>query len=70
MIFNLLQMTMLDFLVKLQLGNIAYAEANNIIDGTKSFPEFRQYMIEEFGLDEEADTETYKTISYNEYLNK
>jgi len=49
------------------MGNIAYAQANNIIDGTKSFPEFRQYMIEEFGLDEEAETETYKTISYNEY---
>ena len=49
------------------IGNIAYAVANNIIDGTKSFPEFRQYMIEEFGLDEEAETETYKTISYNEY---
>ena len=49
------------------IGNIAYAETNNIIDGTKSFPEFRQYMIEEFGLDEEAKTETYKTISYNEY---
>ena len=50
------------------MGNIAYAEANNIIDGTKSFPEFRQYMIEEFGLDEGADSETYKTISYNEYF--
>ncbi len=49
------------------VGNIAYAEANNIIDGTKSFPEFRQYMIEEFGLDEEAETETYKTISYKDY---
>ncbi|MDB3950493.1 signal peptide peptidase SppA [Gammaproteobacteria bacterium] len=49
------------------IGNIAYAQANNIIDGTKSFPEFRQYMIEEFGLDEEAETKTYKTISYNEY---
>ena len=49
------------------MGNIAYAQANNIIDGTKSFPEFRQYMIEEFGLDEEAETETYKTISYDEY---
>ena len=49
------------------MGNIAYAQENNIIDGTKSFPEFRQYMIEEFGLDEEAETETYKTISYNEY---
>jgi protease-4 len=49
------------------IGNIAYAKANNIIDGTKSFPEFRQYMIEEFGLDEEAETQTYKTISYYEY---
>ena len=49
------------------IGNIAYAKANNIIDGTKSFPEFRQYMIEEFGLDEEAETETYKNISYKEY---
>ena len=49
------------------IGNIAYAKANNIIDGTKSFPEFRQYMIEEFGPDEEAETETYKMISYSEY---
>jgi protease-4 len=49
------------------IGNIAYAQANNLIDGTKSFPEFRQYMIEEFGLDEEAETQTYKTISYGEY---
>ncbi|MDB9855123.1 signal peptide peptidase SppA [Gammaproteobacteria bacterium] len=52
------------------IGNIAYAKANNIIDGTKSFPEFRQYMIEEFGLDEEAKTKTYKTISYNEYADQ
>ena len=49
------------------IGNIAYAQANNLIDGAKSFPEFRQYMIEEFGEDEEAETETYKTISYAEY---
>jgi protease-4 len=52
------------------IGNIAYAEANNIIDGTKSFPEFRQYMIENFGLDQDAETETYKTISYEEYTNQ
>ena len=52
------------------IGNIAYAKANNIIDGTKSFPEFRQYMIKEFGFDEEAETETYKTISYNEYADQ
>ena len=50
------------------VGNIAHAKANNIIDGTKSFPEFRQYMIDEFGLDDDAQTETYKTISYKEYL--
>ena len=56
------------FFGEAEIGNIAYAEANNIIDGTKSFPEFRQYMIEEFGLDEEAETETYKTISYNDYI--
>ena len=52
------------------IANIAYAEANNLIDGTKSFPEFRQYMIEEFGLDEEAKTDTYKTISYNQYADQ
>ena len=52
------------------MRNIAYAEANNIIDGSKSFPEFRQYMIEEFGLDEEAKTDTYKTMSYKEYINQ
>ncbi|MDC6460955.1 signal peptide peptidase SppA [Gammaproteobacteria bacterium] len=52
------------------IANIAYAEANNLIDGTKSFPEFRQYMIEEFGLDEEAKTDTYKMISYNEYADQ
>ena len=55
------------FFGEAEIGNIAYAEANNIIDGTKSFPEFRQYMIQEFGLDEEAETETHKTISYIDY---
>ena len=55
------------FFGEAEIGNIAYAEANNIIDGTKSFPEFRQYMIQEFGLDEEAETATHKTISYKEY---
>ena len=58
------------FFGEAEIGNIAYAEANNIIDGSKSFPEFRQYMIEEFGLDEEAKTDTYKTMSYKEYANQ
>ena len=49
------------------IGNIAYAKENNIIDGTKSFPEFRRYMIENFGRDEKAKSETYKTISFKEY---
>tara|TARA_B100000989_G_scaffold179423_1_gene134800 strand:+ start:1880 stop:3709 length:1830 start_codon:yes stop_codon:yes gene_type:complete len=55
------------FFGEAEIGNIAYAKTKNIIDGIKSFPEFRQYMIEEFGLDEDAETETYKTISYNDY---
>ena len=55
------------FLGEATISNIAYAMENNIINGTKSFPEFRQYMIEEFGLDDEAETETYKTISFKEY---
>jgi len=52
------------------IGNIAYAKSNNLIDGTKSFPEFRQYMIDNFGLDKDADTETYKTISYQAYADQ
>ena len=55
------------FFSEAEIGNIAYAKNNNIIDGTKSFPEFRQYMIQEFGLDEEAGTVTHKTISYIDY---
>ena len=55
------------FFGEAEIGNISYAEANYISDARKSFPEFRQYMIQEFGLDEEAETETHKTISYNEY---
>ena len=34
------------FFGEAEIGNIDYAEENNIIDGTKSFPEFRQYMIQ------------------------
>ena len=55
------------FIGEAAVGNIAYAKANNIIDGTKSFPEFRQYMIDEFGLDEDAESGTFKTISFKEY---
>ena len=55
------------FIGQAAIGNIDYAKTNNIIDGTKSFPEFRQYMIDEFGLDEEAEIDTYKSISYKNY---
>ena len=50
--------------------NIEFATSKNIINGTKSFPEFRQYMIENFGEDEDADTTTYKYISYQEYVDQ
>ena len=49
------------------IGNIDFAKSKNIIDGTKSFPEFRQYMIDEFGLDEKAESDTYKAISFKDY---
>ena len=50
--------------------NIEFATSKNIINGTKSFPEFRQYMIENFGEDEDAETTTYKYISYQEYADQ
>ena len=50
--------------------NIEFATSKNIINGTKSFPEFRQYMIENFGEDEDTETTTYKYISYQEYADQ
>ncbi|MBP79221.1 MAG: signal peptide peptidase SppA [Deltaproteobacteria bacterium] len=47
--------------------NTAYAISKNIIDGTKSFPEFRRYMIEKFGKDDEVGITTFNSISYQEY---
>tara|TARA_Y100001980_G_C14549732_1_gene331809 strand:+ start:1289 stop:3055 length:1767 start_codon:yes stop_codon:yes gene_type:complete len=55
------------FFGEAEIENIAYAKANGIIDGTKSYPEFRRYMIQEFGLDEESKIATYKNISYVDY---
>ena len=49
------------------ISNIEHAVSNNFIDGTKSFPEFRQYMIDNFGEDEDAKRITYKYISYQAY---
>ena len=53
-----------------EVTNIAHAISTNIIDGTKSFPEFRQYMIENFGKDDEAEIVTFKYISYQEYISQ
>ena len=55
------------------LGEATYISLNaaidgNFIDGVKSYPEFREYMIEKFGLDEDSDRETYPNISYQEYM--
>ena len=50
-----------------EVSNIAYATSKKMIDGTKSFPEFRRYMIEKFGKDEGAGIATFKSISYQDY---
>ena len=55
------------FLGEAAISNIEHAVSNNFIDGTKSFPEFRQYMIDNFGEDEDAKRITYKYISYQAY---
>ncbi len=49
-------------------ANVAAAEALGLIDGTKSFPEYRAYMRERFGTDEEAERETYPHILAGAYL--
>ena len=55
------------FIGEAAISNIEHAVSNNFIDGTKSFPEFRQYMIDNFGKDEDAKRITYKYISYQTY---
>ena len=55
------------------MGEATYISLNaaidgNFIDGVKSYPEFREHMIEKFGLDEDSDRETYPNISYQEYM--
>ena len=55
------------------LGEANYINLNaateiGFIDGVKSYPEFREHMIEKFGLDAGSDRETYPNISYLEYM--
>lgn len=49
--------------------NLAWAQQQGLIDGTKSFPDFRAWMIEKFGKDEEEEErETYPHIFYDQYF--
>jgi protease-4 len=48
--------------------NLVFAQEQEIIDGTKSFPQFRAYMIEKFGKAEDEDTDTYPHIFADQYL--
>ncbi len=48
--------------------NLAAAERRGAIDGTKTFPGFRAWMMERFGTDEDAERETYPHISAAAYL--
>lgn len=47
---------------------LAYAQEQGIIDGTKNYPDFRAYMIDKFGKDEEAEKDTYPHITADAYL--
>ena len=49
--------------------NLTYAASKSIIDGTKTFPEFRSFMIEKFGKDEseEQKRDTYPHIGWSAY---
>ncbi len=48
--------------------NLAFAQAEGAIDGTKTFPGFRTWMMERFGTDEDAERETYPHITAAAYL--
>jgi protease-4 len=55
------------------LGEATYISLNaaidgNFIDGVKSYPDFREHMIDKFGLDADSDRETYPNISFSEYM--
>ena len=51
---------------------LAYAQAQGVISGTRTFPELRSLMIERFGKSEDQDDsrETYPHIGWNAYLNQ
>jgi protease-4 len=51
---------------------LAYAQAQGMISGTRTFPELRSLMIERFGKSEDEDDsrETYPHIGWNTYFNQ
>ncbi len=56
-----------DIIGEAAFDNIEAGIEQNYLTGVKSFPEFRSYMIDEFGKDESSDRETYNHITYQEY---
>jgi protease-4 len=48
--------------------NLQFALDQDVIDGTMTFPEYRAWMMNRFGVDKEADTETYPYITAAAYL--
>jgi protease IV len=48
--------------------NLAYAKEQGLIDGTLSFPNFRSYMMERFGKDEDSERDTYPHIGAGAYM--
>ena len=48
-------------------ANLRFAEEQGLIDGTLSYAEFRALMMEKFGVDEEAERETYPHILAGAY---
>lgn len=49
--------------------NLAYAKQKGLIDGTKTFADFRAFMIEKFGKDmsDEQERDTYPHIAWSAY---
>ena len=56
-----------DFIGEAAFDNIDAGIEQDYLTGVKSFPEFRSFMIDEFGKDESSDKETYNYITYQEY---
>ena len=49
------------------IDNLRFAKEQGLIDGTLSYAEFRAMMMEKFGIDEDAERETYPHIVAGAY---